>query len=437
MRFINKAMDFIKNRMSFTKNKKVRIIIISVFCFILFAMGSIFALGYYQLNQVTTTNISKTDEDLGINFEVIDEEPDMPKVEMDEDIVNIALLGNDRRSKDEKGRSDAIIIATIDKKHKKIKLSSVMRDTYVNIKGVGKDKITHAYFFGGPQLTIRTLNENFKMDIRDYVLVDFFSLEKIIDTLGGVTMDVKEEELKDLNTFVQEVADIEHVSAPLFTKSGPQLLNGMQAVSYARIRHTGNGDYERTERQRRVLSAIFEKIKTEGPLKYPAIMASLLPYTETSMDKSTMLKLGAQIFAAGMTNLEQQRFPLDKASQGTRINNIWYLWADLTATAKHIHTFIYDDQTPQVLPGDKIAKAPKPEPEPKPAEEEAPKPQQPPVAPPVTPTPEPKPEPDPVKPTPDPKPNPEPEKPASEPSDKEKPAAPTDSNTQSGQQAKG
>lgn len=372
MNSINKFAGVLKDKFSFLKNKKIRIVLISVLSFILIAAGCVVSVVYYQLSKVTVTSISKTDKDLGINYEVVDDDPDMPKVEMDEDIVNIALLGNDRRSEDEKGRSDAIIIATIDKKHKKIKLSSVMRDTYVNIKGVGMDKITHSYFYGGPQLTIRTLNENFKMDIRDYVLVDFFSLEKIIDTLGGVNMEVKEDEISDLNTYVQEVANIEKVSAPLFTKGGPQLLNGMQAVSYARIRHTGNGDYERTERQRRVLSAIFDKIKSEGPFKYPGIVNSVLPYTETSMDISTMLKLGAQVFTSGMTTLEQERFPLDKASQGTRINNIWYLWADLKATAQHIHTFIYDDKIPQVLPGDKIAKAPKPAPEPKPTEETPP-----------------------------------------------------------------
>jgi LCP family protein required for cell wall assembly len=326
---------------------------------ILITSAICFALISYKLNKITITVIPKTDEELGIGT-ITDDAPDMPKVVMDEDIVNIALLGNDRRTQEEVGRSDAIMILTIDKKNKKIKLSSIMRDTYVTYNGSKKDKITNMFMRGGAQHTIKTINENFALDIRDYVLVDFFSLETIIDFLGGLTMEIKKEEIPDLNFYIQEIADLEGVTAPLFTAAGPQLLNGMQAVSYARIRHTGNGDYERTERQRRVLSAIFEKIKTEGPIKYPGLVNQILPYTETSMDKSTMFKLGAQIFYAGITTLEQQRFPLDGASQGVTINGGWYLWTDLKATAKHIHTFIYDDKVPQVLPGDKIEQPPQP-----------------------------------------------------------------------------
>jgi LCP family protein required for cell wall assembly len=326
------------------------ILIISAICFALIS---------YKLNKITITVIPKTDEELGIGT-IIDDAPDMPKVVMDEDIVNIALLGNDRRTQEEVGRSDAIMILTIDKKNRKIKLSSIMRDTYVTYNGSRKDKITNMFMRGGAQLTIKTINENFALDIRDYVLVDFFSLEKIIDFLGGLTMEIRKEEIPDLNFYIQEVADLEGVAAPLFTAAGPQLLNGMQAVSYARIRHTGNGDYERTERQRRVLSAIFEKVKSEGPLKYPGLVSQILPYTETSMDKSTLFKLGAQIFYASISTLEQQRFPLDGASQGVTINGGWYLWTDLKATAKHIHTFIYDDKVPQVLPGDRIEQPPQP-----------------------------------------------------------------------------
>ena len=91
------------------------------------------------------------------------------------------------------------MILSIDEKNKKIKMSSIMRDTYVKIKGHGETKINHAYAYGGPQLAIRTLNENFDLDIRNYVTVDFFNLEKIIDAIGGVTIDVKQDEVSLIN----------------------------------------------------------------------------------------------------------------------------------------------------------------------------------------------------------------------------------------------
>jgi LCP family protein required for cell wall assembly len=250
------------------------------------------------------------------------------------------------------------LIATVDKKHKKIKLSSIMRDTYVKIDGHGMDKITHAYSFGGPQLAIKTINENFNMNIRDFVQVDFFGLQAIIDAMGGITMDIKKEEVKEINNILWELALLENVAPPNITEPGVQLLNGMQAVTYARIRHVGNNDFERTDRQRRVIQVLFEKVKEQGALKFPYIVSQLLPHIETSMDKATILKLGAQVFAGNMLNFEQMRFPLVKATQDLNLYYGYYLWADLKATTNHIHTFIYDDVIPEVKPGDIIEQPP-------------------------------------------------------------------------------
>lgn len=342
------------NYMNFLKNKKTKKIL-SIFLAIILILGLFLAgYGYYQLNKIKITKISKSNEDLGINTDTENDQ----KVEMDDDIVNIALFGTDRRSKEERARTDTIMIATIDKKHRKIKLSSIMRDSYVNINGHGMDKITHAYFFGGPQLAIRTINENFKMDIRDFVLVDFFSLEKIIDALGGLVVDVKDYEVKSLNECVKESAALQNVKPHYVTSGGVQLLDGMQAVAYGRIRNVGNGDYERTDRQRLILSLILDKISDAGSLKFPYIVSQMLPYVETSMDKSTMLKLGSQVFAGNMMNIEQQRFPLIKASRDMTIGGVYYLWLDIDATAKHIHEFIYDDVIPEVKSSDEISTPP-------------------------------------------------------------------------------
>ena len=117
-------------------------------------------------------------------------------------------------------RSDSIIILSIDEMHKKIKMSSIMRDTYVKVKGHGETKITHAYAYGGPQLAIRTLNENFNLDIRNYVTVDFFNLEKIINAIGGVSIDVKQNEVSLINGYMIETAKIEKKSISTIANSG-------------------------------------------------------------------------------------------------------------------------------------------------------------------------------------------------------------------------
>ena len=325
------------------KRSRKKVAIISIIFVLLLIVSAVIGAGYYQLGKIENKKISKNNEDLGINS---DAQKRIEEEDPNKDIVNIALFGLDKRDKNEAGRSDSIMIATVDKKHKKIKLSSIMRDTYVNVPGHGKTKITHAYAYGGAQLAIKTLNENFQLNIKDYVTVDFFSLEKIIDSLGGVSINVKKEEIPLINGYMAETANIEKVKVPTVTKSGTQTLNGMQAVAYTRIRYVGNGDYERTERQRTVLSAIFEKIQAAGVSKYPSIVTTILPYTETSMSTPTLISTGTGVLTSGTKTLDQERFPIDGYCEGKFIDKVWYLVADLKATTDQIHKYIYDDVKP-------------------------------------------------------------------------------------------
>ncbi|SJZ87684.1 LCP family protein [Garciella nitratireducens] len=280
--------------------------------------------GFYlnhMLNQVGTHKISQSDENLGIKNS--NEESD--------NITNIALFGLDRRETTGNTRSDTIMIATLDTKNKKAKLTSIMRDTYVNIPSRGMDKINHAYAYGGPELAIRTINENFDMNIRDYVMVDFFGMADIIDALGGVTIDVKPEE----------------VSRTGVSSAGLQTLNGEQAVKYSRIRYVGNGDFERTERQRKVLEQLMNKVVTAGPMEYPKLMNQLLPYVETSLSKREILKLGTSAFTSGVDSLEEYRIPVDGYAKGQKMNGIYYLVPqDLQTNVEFLHEFIYEDSKP-------------------------------------------------------------------------------------------
>ncbi|MFD3155994.1 LCP family protein [Haloimpatiens sp. FM7330] len=325
------------------KSSKVKKFIIFSFIIILLVGFGSYFYAHSLLNKVQRKEISKNDSDLGITKKTTNNN----NQNNSEEIINIALFGLDRRQKSDIAHSDSTIILTIDKKHKNIKLSSIMRDTYVEVKGHGKTKFTHAYAYGGPELTLWTLNHNFNLDIRHYVSVDFFDLEKIIDILGGVTIDVKPNEVKYINKYMKETSNLQHKSIPILNNSGVQVLNGRQAVSYARIRSTGGGDYERTARQRTVLNAIVNKLKNTSIIEYPSLVSKLLPFVETDMDSDYMLNLGKDILMSNIKDVKQSRFPLDSESKGQMINKVWYLVTDIDATTNQIHDFIYKDIQPE------------------------------------------------------------------------------------------
>lgn len=203
-----------------------------------------------------------------------------------------------------------------------------MRDSYVAIEGHGDDKINHAYAFGGPQLAIKTLNENFDLNIDDFVAVNFTTLPKIIDMLGGVTIDITSEE-------------VSHI--PGIDAAGTYTLTGEQALSYSRIRYASGGDYVRTDRQRAVLSKVFEKVLSINVTQYPSLLSEILPMVQTNLDYSEILNLGNQVLKMGVTNLEQERFPRDGYCEGKMIDKIYYLTFDKENTVQQLHDYIFED----------------------------------------------------------------------------------------------
>ncbi|HII4467606.1 LCP family protein [Clostridium perfringens] len=197
-----------------------------------------------------------------------------------------------------------------------------MRDSYVDITEHGDDKITHAYAFGGSKIAMKTLNENFKVNIEDFMAVNFTSLPEIIDKLGGVK--------------------INHI--PGITSPGEQVLNGEEALAYSRIRYATGGDYKRIERQRVVLEAVFEKLKSTPTKEYPSLIDDFLPYIETNMSSMDMIKLATDAAQLVKGNLETARFPLDGYCDGKMINGVWYLVYDRQATLNQIEEYIYDNK---------------------------------------------------------------------------------------------
>jgi LCP family protein required for cell wall assembly len=280
--------------------------------------------------------LNKNPKALGIAQQAVDKAKKSTKPP-----INIALFGVDKREDDDRANSDVIIILSIDQQEGKVKMASIMRDTYVKIDGLGMDKINAAYAMGGPQLAIKTINQNFELDIQDYMNVDFYNAAKIVDALGGVDVNVKDSELPYLNNYLDEIAIHEKRKAVHVKNVGFQKLNGRQAVAYTRIRAVGNGDYERTERQRSVLVALFNKLKDSGQEMIPVFATKIIPNLETSMSNLTLLSFAGAILGSKNKTIAQARFPLDKQSTGKRINGIWYLTTDLETTTNSIHNFIF------------------------------------------------------------------------------------------------
>ncbi|MGL5150176.1 MAG: LCP family protein [Clostridium sp.] len=293
-----------------------------------------------NLSKIKTNKILKDNESLGIsNY-------GNAQSSLNKNIINIALFGLDARSEGETSRSDATMVLTIDKKSKKIKLTSLMRDIYVPIDNHSKDKLNHAYAFGGPQLAIKTINKNFDLNIEDYFSIDFNKMEKAIDALGGVDLDIKEYELKEVNRVIIEFAGERGIKASTISSPGIHHLNGMQALAYTRIRAVGNGDFERTERQRTIMTALFKKARNTGISEIPKIITSLLPLVETSMSKTEIILLAKDILTAGLINLETMRFPLDNFCEGAIIDGTWYLTFDSSNTKKQLKEYIFNDIKP-------------------------------------------------------------------------------------------
>lgn len=258
------------------------------------------------------------------------------------DIKSIAIFGIDG-TEDEPSRSDCIMILTIDNIHDKLKLTSIIRDSYVNIPTrKNKDKINHAYAFGGPALALETLNNNFDLDISKFASVNFSSFPQIIDKLGCITLDINEDELKYINKYIDEINSINGSSSPNITSTGTQSIDGTQALAYSRIRYTDGGDFERSHRQRIVIEKVFEKMKTLSLTDYPDILNDLLPLINTNLTNTEILSYAMDVNDLKNNGIMQGRFPDDNDAEGKMISGVYYYVFDIESTRNKIHEFIYE-----------------------------------------------------------------------------------------------
>lgn len=258
-------------------------------------------------------------------------------------ITNIALFGVDTRP-DGPTRSDCMMVMSVNADTGKIKLVSLMRDSRVKLDGHGTQKLCHAYSFDGPKGAIKAINEIFNLDITDYAEVNFVQMANLIGEIGGVDIEVSEKERKEANKYIREYYESFDMEPVYIEKPGYQHLNGVQAMTFARIRKGGTGDdWGRVERQSIVLEAMFDTVKEKSVAELAGMMPRLLPYVTTSLKKTEMLSLAKGLFANGKPEIEHARVPADgEWKYGGSSNE--YIVYDLDHAAEEINAYLYDDK---------------------------------------------------------------------------------------------
>lgn len=256
--------------------------------------------------------------------------------------TNIALFGVDSRegSLDKEAHSDTILIASINNKTKDVKLVSVYRDTYLDNTNGEYRKATECYYFGGPSRAISMLNKNLDLDITDFATVDFSAVIEAVDLLGGIDIELTDEEVKWLNAYLVETSQVTGVSYENVQSSGMQHLSGIQAMAYCRIRYTEGWDYKRTERQRLVLEKIFEGAKSQGVTTLASMISTMMPYIKTSLSNTEIIALAADI--GKYTIADTQGFPYDKVAADVDAGDC-VVPVNLAANVKQLHEYLFGD----------------------------------------------------------------------------------------------
>ena len=271
------------------------------------------------------------------------------------EVINIALFGIDGREGVEGDRTDTIMIASVDLNEGDVQVTSIMRDLYVRIPaGSNNDesyeKINAAYSYGNAQQSIQTINENFDMNISDYVVVDFTCLVDAVDALGGIDIDVKSGEVVYwTNQYIGDVNEKTHHNDPYLATTGMQRLTGVQALAYCRNRYSDD-DYGRTERQREVVKAMFDKAISSDIMTTVNIITKIYPYVQTSFSLNEITQYAGAYMSKSNKNYTNGRLPFDGYNTTAMINETSYVVpVTLEDNAILLHKLIYgenNDYTP-------------------------------------------------------------------------------------------
>ena len=271
-----------------------------------------------------------------------------------EEWMNVLLLGTDERSLSESPRTDAIIICSINLTTGEVKLTSVMRDTAVEFDDLenynGVYRINAANFFGGPDYTMKTINELLDMNIQNYVLVNFFGFQRIAQALGGIEVDITEAEMKNINknavnqakiAYNAGIAEPDQINEYLETYGPSTHLNGRQTLAYARIRSV-DSDFSRAERQRTVLIKLLEKLKGKNALEIISLVNTFSGDVKTNMDFNRIAEIAMTVLNSNLGEVETFRIPMNGTYKEEKRNNQSMLYdCDWSTNSRELYSFIY------------------------------------------------------------------------------------------------
>jgi LCP family protein required for cell wall assembly len=245
------------------------------------------------------------------------------KIPSDKDVYNILLIGSDERPGESRGRSDAMIIASINNRTGNIHLTSLMRAMYVAIPGRGWSMLNHSYAWGGADLLLQTIEDNLRIKIDDYMVVNFSGFTKAIDAVGGVTITLTSAEAKYLGL-----------------SEGANRMNGATALNYARIRKI-DSDFERTGRQRKVIEALIQETRSLNITQMTNLAEALLPLVRTNLSNTQLISLMTKMLSARNYPVDQLMLPLKEHREMIYVRKMEMYRFDFGKTIETLHTFIY------------------------------------------------------------------------------------------------
>ena len=257
-------------------------------------------------------------------------------------VDTIVLYGVDSRegalTKD--CHSDTIMVCTLDHKAKEIRLASVYRDTYLDNTNGEYRKATECYFFGGPERSVNMLNKNLDLDISNYIAINFNVMVEVADLLGGIDLEITEEEMGYINGYCVETSQVTGVGYTPLETYGMVHLDGVQTMAYCRIRYTEGWDFKRTERQRTVLAALSKKAKNSDPFKLVQIANTMIPQIATSYGTTQLISILTKVLSydvAGETGFPFRNVPADVNGSDVVVPQ------DLASNVSELHEFLYGE----------------------------------------------------------------------------------------------
>lgn len=331
-----------KTKKKMGAGKKVAIIIISILLIFAIVFGILLYIASSTLGKISYDKLDESQ--LGLNNELYNEvSSNITKSEFDS-IKNVALFGIDG------GRSDTIIIASINQTDHTIKLISIPRDTYVTVEGHGKTKINHAYAYGKEQLALKTINQNFGLNISEYVTINFKGLINIINKINGVEIEITKAEMEYINENVSMSYNISGKSnVKKLSSYGKVTLTGEQALTHARNRTIGN-DFTREERQRDVITAVMNKVSKMSISQIWGLSDSILSEVKTNLNITECMGLITSALGNSseyMSNIISKQIPSEEKGNGSgagkKIDGIYYFVCNLDEASTALKNAIYGE----------------------------------------------------------------------------------------------